>query len=357
MKGEAYFKDLISGKRHGAGDRLLFTLLQIVALVYAAVMRLRAFGYRVGLLRSRKLPRPVISVGNITVGGTGKTPTVLHLARLLMAQGKRVVVLTRGYGGTLEGETRVVSDGTSLLLSPEEAGDEPCLLASQLPELIVVMGSDRYLAGMLAMERFSPDLFILDDGFQHLRLQRDLNILLLDGRDPFAGSRTLPAGLLREPVSAAGRADLVLFTRCGDVAPEIPPAIQEIPHCTASHALTGWLPLAGGEARPFSELSGRRIIAFAGIADPSGFFDTLEQQGLPLLATLAFPDHTKYGKEELEALGGLKRSKRADCLITTGKDAVKLLPYRGILRDCCVAQLELKINEPGLLLAALEKLL
>jgi len=356
MEIEPYFKELISGKLQGPADRVLLSLLRLTAVPYAAVMRLRAFGYRSGILRSRRLPRPVISVGNITSGGTGKTPTVLYLARILMARGKRVAVLTRGYGGKLEGKTSVVSDGSALLLSPEEAGDEPCLLASALPGLIVVMGPDRYLSGTMAMERFSPDLFILDDGFQHLRLQRDLNILLLDSSDPFAGSRVLPAGLLREPVSAARRADFVLFTRCNEESPEIPTAIREIPFSSATHELTGWTELDGGESRPFSELSGRRIIAFAGIADPAGFFDSLEKQGLQLLATLAFPDHTKYGKEEMEALGRLKRSKKADCMITTGKDAIKLLPYRGILRDCRIAQLDLKIKEPEALFALLDKI-
>ncbi|GAM07932.1 tetraacyldisaccharide 4'-kinase [Geobacter sp. OR-1] len=357
MSREQYFRELLAGKRQGAGDRLLLALLRLAAVPYSAIMRLRALGYRSGLLRSRRLARPVISVGNITVGGTGKTPTVLFLARMLMARGKRVAVLTRGYGGSLEGETRVVSDGSALLLSAEEAGDEPCLLASSLAGLIVVMGPDRYRAGNLAMERFSPDLFILDDGFQHQRLKRDLDILLLDAKDPFAGSRTFPAGLLREPVTAAQRADLVLFTRCGELLPEIPAAVRAIPYCSASHALTGWAPLAGGDSTSFAELSGRRVLAFAGIADPSGFFDALEREGVPLLATLAFPDHTRYGKEELEALGRLKTTKKADCLITTAKDAVKLLPYRGILGNCLVARLELKINEPGPLVSALDKLL
>ena len=166
MKGEEYFKGLISGTRQGIGDRILLLFLKLASVPYAAIMRMRAVGYRSGILPSRRLPRPVISVGNITMGGTGKTPTVLFLAKILMERGKRVAVLTRGYGGTLEGGTHVVSDGSSPLLSPQEAGDEPCLLASSLPGLIVVMGADRYMAGSLAMDRFSPDIFILDDGFQ-----------------------------------------------------------------------------------------------------------------------------------------------------------------------------------------------
>ena len=190
------------GRRRGVGDRLLVGILAVGAVPYGELLRVRAWAYATGLLPSRRLGRPVISVGNITVGGTGKTPMTALIARYLMGQGKRVAVLSRGYGGTSRGEARIVSDGSKLLLSASEAGDEPYLLAKELPGLMVVIGHDRYEAGRLAERELNPDLFILDDGFQHLRLQRDLNILLLDGRNPFGNGLTLPAGLLREPRSA-----------------------------------------------------------------------------------------------------------------------------------------------------------
>lgn len=357
MKGEAYYKRLVAGEAAGLPDRLLLGLLIALSIPYALFMRCRASLYRLGVIPSRRLPRPMISVGNLTMGGTGKTPMTLFLARELMARGKRVVVLTRGYGGSKEGETLIVADDTGLLLGPEEAGDEPSLLASSLPGLMVVMGANRFSAGELAMERLQPDLFLIDDGFQHLRLKRDLDILLLDGNAPFATGRTTPAGMLREPPSAAGRADLIVFTRCPDgIQPEcaMPYAI---PRVTASHRLAGFRPLTGGECRPLSELSGRRPLAFAGIADPAAFFDGLEGEGVALVATIAFPDHTAYGPQEMEAIGRLKQAKKADCIITTAKDAVKLQPYRGILRDCYVAELELVLHDTGPLFAALDKIL
>jgi tetraacyldisaccharide 4'-kinase len=141
--------------------------------------------YRIGILETRKLPRLVISIGNIAVGGTGKTPVTAHLARLIMAQGLKVAVLSRGYGGTLEGQTAIVSDGREITLSADQCGDEPFLLAKSVPGLAVVIGSDRYAAGQLALKGFDTDIFLLDDGFQHLRLHRDLNILLLDCSRPF----------------------------------------------------------------------------------------------------------------------------------------------------------------------------
>ena len=357
MKGENYYKRLVAGESLRFTDRLLFMFLKFCSFLYSIVMRLRSLFYEVGILTVKQLPLPVISVGNITMGGTGKTPTVLLIARELLARGKRVAVLTRGYGGSLEGETRIVSDGEKLFFSPAEAGDEPCLLASSLPGLIVVMGSDRYRAGCLALKEFSPDCFILDDGFQHQRLARDLNILLLDYTAPFNNCWTLPAGFLREPTSAVNRADLVIFTRC--TAADSPDKYlpKQIPFCRSFHTLTGYTPLSGGEVHPFTGLTGRRLVAFCGIADPVSFFDGIEACGVQLVATLAFPDHTGYGSREMEALGKLKRQSRADGLITTAKDAVKLLPYSGIIGDCFVARMELTLHDSRLLIAALDRII
>ncbi len=204
-----YWRGLASGSRTGLIDNLVLLLLTPFAWLYSLALRLRALLYRSGILKTHRLPRPVISIGNITVGGTGKTPVTAYIARFLLAQGYRVAVLSRGYGGSLEGQTCVVSDGATIMLSARECGDEPYLLASTVPGLMVVIGTDRYAAGQLAMQQLSPDIFLLDDGFQHLRLHRDLNILLLDFSRPFGNGLTLPAGILREPLSAVtpGRPD------------------------------------------------------------------------------------------------------------------------------------------------------
>jgi tetraacyldisaccharide 4'-kinase len=298
-KSAQYLRDLWDGKRQGVRDRLLLSLLTILSYPYGLALRLRAAAYAAGLCRSHRLPRPVVAVGNLTVGGTGKTPMVAWLARWFMERGKRVAVLSRGYGGSLEGEVRIVADGRTILLSPGEAGDEPYLLATSLPGLMVVIGADRYRAGLLALERLNPDIFILDDGYQHLRLKRDLNLLLLDCGKPFGNGLTLPAGILREPVPAAERADLVIYTRCGSTEPA---RITGKPWLDASHRLTGALSLAGGEPQPFGSLSKLRGMAFAGIAEPAGFFDSLEREGVRLFATLAFPDHCSYAEEEIGAI-------------------------------------------------------
>jgi tetraacyldisaccharide 4'-kinase len=350
----SYFQELVYGKKSRVRDRALLALLRLLSRPYALALSLRAAGYRLGLLRSYRLPCPVISVGNITLGGTGKTPMVVQLAQELIGRGRRVAVLSRGYGGTANGEIVVVSDGKSILAPPERSGDEPYLLAQKVPGLIVVIGADRYRAAQLALREFSPDLFILDDGFQHLRLRRDLDILLLDAVRPFANGYTLPAGFLRESVNAARRADLVVYTRCGVDEPQLFP---DKPCCWTSHRISSVMPLGGGKQSGFEPLQGEKVIAFSGIASPSSFFDLLEGEGVKLAATISFPDHTSYGEDEIAAICRLKHASHATVLVTTEKDAVKLTPFAEKIGTCYVALLELSCRDRAPLDAALEGLL
>jgi tetraacyldisaccharide 4'-kinase len=351
-----YFTELVSGGRRRVRDRALLAVLRLLSYPYATVLRLRALGYRLGLLRSYRLSCPVVSVGNITLGGTGKTPTVAWIAGYLMGRGKRVVVLSRGYGGSAAGELRVVSDGKSILVGPEEAGDEPCLLAGKLPGLMVVIGADRYRAGLHALEELQPDLVLLDDGFQHLRLKRDLNILLLDATRPFASGYTLPGGMLREPVSAAGRADLVVYTRCPEGAPG-PDLFPEKPCLWTKHQFSGIVPLAGGQPGGFEAAKQARVMAFSGIADPEAFFSGLEAIGVMPVTTISFPDHTPYGEAEVAAILRLKVASRSTVLLTTQKDAVKLVPYSEKLAGCFAVVLDLACEDPRPLESALDKLI
>lgn len=352
---EKYIREVWEGKRYGLPDRILVFFLIPFSCVYSFVMRVREILYRNGVLRSHALPKPVISVGNVTVGGTGKTPMTILLARFLMDRGKKVAVLSRGYRGSGAGKVRIVSDGTAILLSPEDAGDEPFLIARSVPGLIVVTGADRYRAGLETCERFQPDILLLDDGYQHLRLRRNLDILLLDCRKPFGNGRSLPAGLLREPRSAARRADLVVYTRCRDAA--LPPSFPGVPVCRSCHCLRGVAPLGGGPPAPFSTLQGLRGVAFAGIADPDSFFDALKEQGLELAATVPFPDHCRYDRGEIDALREVQKKTGSEYLITTEKDAVKLAPFPDIAEYVRAAVLEVVLEDPLLLEREVEKLL
>ncbi|MRR53233.1 MAG: tetraacyldisaccharide 4'-kinase [Deltaproteobacteria bacterium] len=352
---DRYFRELWEGKRIGLVDKLIVALLVPGAFVYSVVLRFRSFLYRRGIMPSFLLDVPVISVGNLSVGGTGKTPFTVLIARLLIDRGKRVVVLSRGYGGAGGSAVRIVSDGSRILLPVAEAGDEPVLLARSVPGLIVVTSSDRYRGGLKAFKRFRPDIFLLDDGFQHLRLRRDLNILLLDAARPFGNGWTLPAGLLREPLSAVRRADLIVYTRA-DEATECP-ALEDIPACRSSHRLSGVVSLLGGELTAFSIFAGKKGVACAGIADPGAFFDALALEGLDLTATLAFQDHCFYDRTERAEICRAMKETGADFLITTEKDAVKLAAFPDISQVAYAAVLTLEIIDSGVLEAKIEKLL
>jgi len=353
----AYWRRMASGSDTGAVSRVLRGVLSPPSLLYAFVLRIRAEFYRRGLLKTNRLPRPVISIGNITVGGTGKTPVTAHVARLLMAQGLKVAVLSRGYGGTLEGQAAIVSDGHTISLTPEQCGDEPFFLAESVPGLAVIIGSDRFAAGELALSECPPDVFLLDDGFQHLRLHRDLNILLLDCSRPFGNGCTLPAGVLREPEMAAGRADLVVLTRCPNGARPLSP-VPGTPYFCARHDLNDLVPLAGGEPLSFAELRGRSVVAFSGIAEPQIFIDGLKKQGLQVTGSRCFPDHAVYDEARLAEVKELLDTPGADFAITTEKDGVKLgrLPAAYAQR-ILLARLSLGIPDPAPLAASLLNLL
>ncbi|NTV50602.1 MAG: tetraacyldisaccharide 4'-kinase [Geobacteraceae bacterium] len=352
-----YWRELANGKRTATADQILLLLLAPFGLIYSFIQKLRATLYRIGMLKTLRLPRPVISIGNITVGGTGKTPVTAYIARLLLEQGYRVAVLSRGYGGSLEGQTIVVSDGATVMLGPRECGDEPYLLASTVPGLMVVIGADRYAAGQLAVQQLSPDIFLLDDGFQHLRLHRDLNILLLDSSRPFGNGWTLPAGMLREAANAAMRADVIILTRCPEGA-TVAPLVSGKPAFAASHRLVDALPLTGGNPVPLTELQGPAFLAFAGIAEPEFFFSALRDRGINIVGTLPFPDHAYYDQTSLDTIREALRSSGAEYAITTEKDGVKLkqLPVE-VAAVTYLARLDIVIEEPAGLQALIRNLL
>lgn len=352
-----YWRGIASGGCTGPADKLLLLFLTPFAWLYSLALRLRAGLYLWGMLKTHRLPRPVVSIGNITVGGTGKTPVTAYVARILLAQGYRVAVLSRGYGGTLEGQSCIVSDGATIMLSAGECGDEPYLLASTVTGLMVVIGTDRHAAGNLAMQQLAPDVFLLDDGFQHLRLHRDLNILLLDFKRPFGNKLTLPAGLLREHSAATSRADLVIFTRAPSGA-TINADMRGIPGCVSCHTIADLLPLGSDTPVPFSRCNGQRVLAFAGIADPDSFFAGLREKGVNPVHCLRFPDHVVYDRERCDEIADAVRTSGAELLITTEKDGVKLKELSNDFKSITLlARLGLTIDNPALLKGLLTKLL
>lgn len=305
---------------------LYFFILAPLCLIYSAVLRLRAVLYLVGALKIRKLPCKVVSVGNLTAGGTGKTPFVIYIAGLLAEMGLKAAVVTRGYGGSAEGTIMVVSDERRVLLGPSEAGDEAVLLARSLPGTPVVMGSDRYRAGLKTRDRFGPDVIILDDGYQHMVLHRDLNILLLDAAHPFGNGFTLPMGYLREPKSAVKRADIAVLTRVERAQGE--PMVQglqpNVPVIKAAYRPRSLHGVWDKAEMGLEGLSGKTVLAVSGIADPGSFTLILQKLNAKITGTIEYPDHYGYTPEDIVSIGAEAARMGAEMVVVTEKDAVKL---------------------------------
>jgi len=296
--------------------------------VYDGLVLLRTALFASGLAGVRRLPVPVVSVGNLVVGGSGKTPFVEMLARRLHERGHRVGIILRGYRG---GSTKpmIISDGQRLLCEPPMAADEAYLLGRHLPGIAVLSGVDRYRVGQVALEQLGCEIIVLDDGFQHLRLHRDLDIVLVDGANPFGYGRLLPAGLLRERPEALGRADLLVVTHA-DTGGDLDAIRQDLrryaptaPVIAAAHRPLGLIG-PDGEALPLCRLEGEHLVAFSGIGNPGRFEATLVRLGAHVLAHHIFPDHYAYSPADLEALSGASRVAGASMMVTTEKDMTKL---------------------------------
>jgi tetraacyldisaccharide 4'-kinase len=260
----------------------------------------------------------VVSVGNLSIGGSGKTPVVASIARLLRARGERPVILTRGYGRRDISEgVLVVSDGDRVLEPVTRSGDEPQMLARTLPGVPVLVSADRYIAGMFAEQQFAATVSILDDGFQHVRLARDVDLLLMSPDD--LGDQVLPAGRLREPLCAARAADAVLVPGTEDDVALVAAALRQR---HAFRIATHYGPIRHSGGRVLSDPPGR-VVAFAGIARPHRFFDALRSLGYEVARELTFGDHHWYTPRDLETIRAAARDVHAEPIVTTEKDAVR----------------------------------
>jgi len=298
-------------------------LMRPLSGLYGLAIRRRNRRFDSGAAEVFRLERPVISVGNIVVGGTGKTPTVLYLVRWLQQQGQRVCILSRGYRRRSRGMV-VVADGEGIRSGVEEAGDEPMLLAQQLPGAVVVVDSDRARAGRHALQHFRPDLFLLDDGFQHRRLHRDLDIVTFKEQSDLGNGWLLPAGPLREPLEALRRADLLWFNESARLHDDLlihSPA--DLPSIRARLGVTDCRNRAGERLNPTPDL---RVVLFCGLAKPQGVLNTAREMGFEVVRFICFRDHHDYGQRDIRDLERVREHHRADVIITTDKDWVKLLP-------------------------------
>lgn len=307
---------------------VLAALARGAALLYGAGAAARRAWYQRGWGRVQRLPAPVVSVGNLAVGGTGKTPLVACLARELQKKGLRVVILSRGYGGQARQAT-CISDGSRVRVRPPVAGDEAYLLARDLPGVPVYTGRCRYEAGVMAWRRHQPDLFLLDDGLQHFQLHRDLELVLLDAEEPLGNGRLLPAGPLREAPEVLRLADFLVLSR---YRPErhqgtLARFIAQFPDqevLTAGIEAVGLCRYPGGEKLPLTALAATPVLAFAGLARPQVFRETLTELGAILTDWRTFPDHHPYRGREVQELVAAAQAGGAGALLTTAKDWARL---------------------------------
>ena len=319
----------ISGREHRAGFFSLETFLLLISLAYERVIRLRAWLYERGVLKSYRFPCRVISFGNIVAGGSGKTPMVMHVASLLRAMGLDVVVITRGYGGTAGKNGALAGDGQDCFIGPEAAGDEPYMMACR-KQYPVIVDRDRVRGAKYAMERFQPHVILLDDAFQHLRIHRDLNLVLMDAKRPLGNGKLLPAGRLREgPHAVKKRADAIIYTRCSENQ-ELPGGTYHMgkPVFMARHVPFLFRLIYPGNApmekNEIIRLWGRTAVIFSAIADNEGFRRSLERLGVNVVYHFCFRDHHRFSPGDIQDILHRAGDLGVSLVVTTEKDYARL---------------------------------
>lgn len=336
---QTYFIDLVHSKEvDGLFPHLIMGILYIFSLIYGLLVNIKLAGYKYGIFQKQKLDCFVISLGNVTVGGTGKTPTAQRLARDIRDMGYRVVILNRGYRAKWHGEVGIVSDGKRLHMDAAEAGDEAYMLAKHLPEVPVLIGAERAKTGRYAIEHFGAEVAILDDGYQHWQLERDLDILLVDAVNVFGNGYILPRGTLREPISHISRADICLMTKVDQAAAGSCDYIRETVHRYNPEArivesihqprcfipLTEWYVNIASQGIDIAQMRGKRIMAVSAIGNPASFEQTLSDPGAVIIESLRYPDHHDYAMSEMTDIFQQAENAGAEAIVITEKDAVKI---------------------------------
>lgn len=360
---EQFAIDVIWGRREGIAAALFGAFLQVCSYLFSGIVQHRLWLYRKRIFRDQPLGCLVVAVGNLTVGGTGKTPVVEMLAKALRDRGRKVAILSRGYKSkappfwkkwwywlnhTEEEPPRVVSDGTTVLLDSEVAGDEPYMLARNLPGVVVLVDKNRVKAGAHAIKHFGCDTLVLDDGFQYLPLKGRLNLLLVDKTNPFGNGFLLPRGILREPIKHLRRASYVFLTKSRGVRDEeLEAMIQrfnpgvEIIEC--AHQPKYLQRIDGDERLAMTAIAGRKIGGFSGIAAPESFEAFLRDTGARLVYTRRFLDHYRFTQDDLDRVFEEARKAGAEMLITTEKDAVRIESAGKAAIPCYYLRLEIEI--------------
>jgi tetraacyldisaccharide 4'-kinase len=344
-KIEEFAVDVIMERRYGKRAALLLALLRILSVLYKKIIQLRLYLFETHIADVRSLGCQVVSVGNLTVGGTGKTPVVEIFARALTKGGRRVAILSRGYKSLprpwyerlgdkfktydQRRPPRVVSDGRSLLLDSEVAGDEPFMLASNLKNVVVLVDKDRVKSGLYAIRKFGVDTLLLDDGFQYLRLKERIDVVLVDREAPFGNNCMLPRGMLREPPEHLKRANIIFITKCD--GSDLTGLKKQLRHYNrhaefieCSHSPVHLEEVYTQERKELSFLQGQRVGSLSGIARPESFESGLKKLGAEILYSRHYADHHRFSLTEIQKMFQRTKSRGGKIIVTTEKDAVRL---------------------------------
>ena len=356
MSLESYVTGLMKEESPKGMDRLVLSLLEKLESLYLSQAEKKR---KKGMAEAVSVSVPVVSVGNVTAGGTGKTPCIILLSQLLLKAGKKPAILSRGYRSGLEQEGGMVSDGKTIQVSQKMAGDEPYMMALKLPGVPIFVGKDRLSSAKKAID-LGADILLLDDGFQYWKLKREKDIILIDCTNPFGYGHALPRGLLREPLTALKRASLFILTKSDQVhhtdkdeikeklqalAPEIP--ILESSHSPAKVVLYEKWKKSIHEG-PLAEVKMKKVFLLSGIGNPAAFRETAKEAGLRPLGDMAFPDHHAYTEEDVRNAISEAKAKGAELIVMTEKDAVKMMNLSSITKSeipFAVLEIEMTIRE------------
>jgi len=309
---EIFWRNLITSKNPSFGQKMLRALLRFFSVFYRFAVSLRNLLFDISIIRSAQVPAAVVSIGNITTGGTGKTPLVAWLCNYFTNHKIKTAVLTRGYK------------------KKNDIADEPAMLAKAVPDAVILVNPDRTAAAKKAINEHNAKLLVMDDGFQHRKLARDINIVAIDATEPFGNEKLLPAGLLREPLKSLKRADAVIITRANQNSPEKIDEIKkrisnirpDVVFASAVHKPM-YIKLLKDQHLTLNELQGKKIFAFCGIGNPGAFFQTLSDMALNIVGTKVYNDHHRYTNDDIAAIYEDARYKKAQFVLTTHKDWIK----------------------------------
>ncbi len=355
-----YYLSITSGQKKGFISELVRLLLSSFAVLYFVVLQMRSAAYKYGVARSHRLPVKVISIGNITTGGTGKTPLVELVVRTLSCKRCKIAILSRGYGARTkpaQGNCSKSSEDTAVW---DQTGfnDECLVLDENLDNVPIFPGSNRFLNGQKAIMNYGVEFLVLDDGFQHFKLKRDLDIVVIDAFNPFAGERLIPGGALREPLKCLERADLFVLSHCNQIPVEGLRAIYSrlrdlnstVPICESAHEPVHVENLADNLRVKTSWLQGKRVYGFCAIGNPQSFESTIRELCAEVIQFRTFPDHHAYTQAELDNIVSEAGSLNVDVILVTQKDAVKIKNL--IIHDVIIMSvvIELKITKGAMVL-------